>query len=169
MYEREVGLFGFWAYSRGHDQAVESVKEETGWRLVPLIVDGLLVVPSTASVIEYVLKMATSGDASVPKGGDPACRSGDWYEACFGQKQGGMMTEANAKEYGHGAHADEPYRFVTIERKLTALRKWYDELRRGAQRDDDRESGAQQPPLEGDVDAREADGARAQAHHADAA
>jgi hypothetical protein len=80
-----------------------------------------------SSIIEYALKMAT-GDASVPKGGDPKYRSGEWYKTCFGKEQGEFMAEENAKEYGHGAHADEPYRFVTIERKMTALRKWYDEV-----------------------------------------
>ena len=92
-----------------------------------LQIDDMHVVPSTASIIEYVLKMAT-GDPSVPKGGDPKYRSGEWYKTCFGKNQGECMTEENAKEYGHGAHADEPYRFITIERKLSALRQWYDEV-----------------------------------------
>ena len=128
MYEREVGIFGYWAASRGHEQAVKWVKLESGWRLVPMKVEeGLHVVASTSSIIEYALKMAT-GDPSVPKGGDPKYRNGEWYKTCFGQTQGDFMTEENAKEYGHGAHANEPYRFVTIERKLTALRKWYDEV-----------------------------------------
>ena len=80
-----------------------------------------------SSIIEYALKMAT-GDPSVPKGGDPKYRSGEWYKTCFGKEQGDCMTAENAKEYGHGAHAAEPYRFITIERKMTALRKWYDEV-----------------------------------------
>ena len=78
-------------------------------------------------MIEYALKMAT-GDPSVPKGGDPSYRSGEWYKTCFGKEQGDFMTEDNAKDYGHGVRADEPYRFITIERKMTALRKWYDEV-----------------------------------------
>jgi hypothetical protein len=47
MYEREVGLFAFWAYGRGHDQVAKWVKEETGWRLVPIKADGVFVLPST--------------------------------------------------------------------------------------------------------------------------
>ena len=135
MYEREVGWFGWWLQQRGHAKAVEWTQEEGGWRLKPVIIqdnstgmgDGAIVIPSVSSIIEYILKMAT-GDSSCPKGGTPEYRNGEWYLTCFGKQQGEYMREDNAKEYGHGQYADQPYRFVTIERKMTALRKWYDEV-----------------------------------------
>ena len=37
-----------------------------------------------------------------------------------------MMTEENAGEFGHGAHADEPSRATSIEQKLSNIATWFD-------------------------------------------
>ena len=38
------------------------------------------------------------------------------------------MTAANEKACGHGAFADEPCVYTTIEQKVSAVRKFYDEV-----------------------------------------
>ena len=38
------------------------------------------------------------------------------------------MTAANAKDFGWGAHADEPSRATTIEQKLSNISTWFDEV-----------------------------------------
>ena len=39
------------------------------------------------------------------------------------------MSKRTEKEYGHGAFAGEPCHFVTIEQKISAIAKFYDEVR----------------------------------------
>ena len=67
MYEREVGLFGYWAYGRGHEQAVEWVQEEKGWRLVPLKVRA----GSVSCVHSPYERMETAHDAKARAHGAP--------------------------------------------------------------------------------------------------
>ena len=38
------------------------------------------------------------------------------------------MKRKNEKACGHGAFAEEPCVFTTIEQKVSALRMWYDEV-----------------------------------------
>ena len=54
---------------------------------------------------------------------------GAHVQACLGlsgRRQGDMMTEANAGEFGHGAHANEPGRATSIEQKLSNIATWFD-------------------------------------------
>ena len=55
--------------------------------------------------------------------------SGPWYKKIQGVDQGDRMREENEGKYGHGAFKDEPYRFTTIEQKLSGVRMWYDKVR----------------------------------------
>ena len=73
--------------------------------------------------------MAAGEKDKCPKGGFPEYRSGPWYKKTFGKEQGELMLAANEKAYGHGAHADEPCRFTTVEQKLSGCRRWFDKAR----------------------------------------
>ena len=69
------------------------------------------------------------GDAeSVPKGGEPEYRNGFQYRSVFGNRQGDMLV-AHEKDYGYGPYANEPYRYVTIEKKVYSIRAWYQLVR----------------------------------------
>ena len=54
--------------------------------------------------------MAKSDKKGCPKGGWADYRSGPWYNLLAGVEQGGYMKDKHEKAYGHGAHADKPYR-----------------------------------------------------------
>lgn len=74
------------------------------------------------------LQMACGDKEACPKGGRPEYRNGPQYELVQGKQQGKRMTEKNEKACGHGVYADEPCVYTTIEQKVSALRKWYDEV-----------------------------------------
>ena len=48
------------------------------------------------------------------------------YKRVSGRRQGDMMTQENAGEFGHGVHADEPGRATSIEQKLSNIATWFD-------------------------------------------
>ena len=73
--------------------------------------------------------MAVGDKKSCPKGGRAAYRNGPWYKKVSGKRQGDMMTSKTEKKYGHGAFAGEPCRYITIEQKICAIAKFYDEVR----------------------------------------
>ena len=75
-------------------------------------------------VLEFVVK-ASTGHPSTPKGGSPEYRNGPWYKTIRGQKQGNRLGKK--KKYGRGPYADKKMRYVTLEQKWSALKKWYDE------------------------------------------
>jgi hypothetical protein len=81
-------------------------------------------VPTWGMVLEYVVK-ASTGHPSTPKGGSPEYRNGPWYKTIRGQKQGDCLGKK--KKYGRGPYADKKMRYVTLEQKWSALKKWYDE------------------------------------------
>ena len=72
--------------------------------------------------------MACGDKKACPKGGRPEYRNGPQYELVNGKQQGDQMTEKNEKACGHGVYADEPCVYTTIEQKVSALRKWYDDV-----------------------------------------
>ena len=78
------------------------------------------------------MQMAVGDKASCPKGGRAQYRSKPWYKTVGGRLQGEFMSKKTEKEYGHGAFAGEPCRFVTIEQKISAIAKFYDEVRAAA-------------------------------------
>ena len=82
-------------------------------------------VPTWGMVMEYVVKSCT-GHPSTPKGGSPEYRNGPWYKARQGRRQGDSMGKE--KMYGRGPYADKKMRFTTLEQKLSAIKKWYDEV-----------------------------------------
>lgn len=43
----------------------------------------------------------------------------------YGKRQGDRMGKK--KKFGHGQYADKPMRFTTIEQKVSAVRKFYDD------------------------------------------
>ena len=55
--------------------------------------------------------MAKSDKKRCPKGGWADYRSGPWYKLLAGLEQGAYMKDNHDKAYGHGAYADEPYRY----------------------------------------------------------
>jgi hypothetical protein len=76
----------------------------------------------------YAFKLSTGDREKCPKGGRPEYRNGEQYKRVSGRRQGDMMTEANAKEFGWGAHADEPHVATPIEQKLSNISTWFDEV-----------------------------------------
>ena len=72
--------------------------------------------------------MSKGSKEKCPKGGWADYRSGPWYKQVLGVDWGERMTEETAGAYGHGCFKDEPYRFVTIEQKLSGIRQWYDKV-----------------------------------------
>ena len=66
-------------------------------------------------------QMSKGDKAKCPKGGWPEYMNGPWYRQILGIDQGDRMREENQGKYGHGAFKDEPYRFTTIEQKLSGL------------------------------------------------
>ena len=81
-------------------------------------------VPTWGMVLEFVVK-ASTGHPSTPKGGSPEYRNGPWYKTIRGRKQGDGLGKK--KKYGRGPYADKKMRYVTLEQKWSALKKWYDE------------------------------------------
>ena len=72
--------------------------------------------------------MAVGDKASCPKGGRAQYRNKPWYKKVGGRPQGEFMSKKTEREYGHGAFAGESCRFVTIEQKVSAIAKFYDEV-----------------------------------------
>jgi hypothetical protein len=73
-------------------------------------------------------QMACGDKKACPKGGRPEYRNGPQYELVFGKRQGDRMKKKNEKACGHGSFAEAPCVFTTIEQKVSALRKWYDDV-----------------------------------------
>ena len=60
-HEKRAGFFGYWHERRGHGACVEWRQEANGWRLHALADEtGKMVVPSLASVLEFVLLVSDS-------------------------------------------------------------------------------------------------------------
>ena len=67
------------------------------------------------------------------KGGDPTYRARmveiGFHHGAFGREKAvSRMTEATRKDWGWGPYADEPFTFNTIERTVTAIAWFYDQL-----------------------------------------
>ena len=73
-------------------------------------------------------QMSKGSKEKCPKGGWAEYRSGPWYKQVQGVDWGERMTDDNAGAYGHGCFKEEPYRFVTIEQKVSGIRQWYDKV-----------------------------------------
>ena len=137
--QNEVGLFDDWLRrTPGFEPIGQWVMGENAHGrksavFTPLLdASGRKVFCSEAPIVEYLMKMAHGDAASVPKGGDPEYRNGEQYRSKLGRRQGDLMA-VHEKEFGYGAHADQPYRYVTIEKKLYALRWWFSVVRCAAQ------------------------------------
>ena len=76
-----------------------------------------------------IAQMIKGDKEKCPKGGWPEYMNGEWYKQRFGRDQGEYMTEENAGKYGWGATKDKPYRFTTVEQKLSNARQWYNQAR----------------------------------------
>jgi len=104
-----VMLFNDWLGQNGYEQFADWVKGADGWSAVCRMDDELQPkVPTAESLIECAFQMANGDKASCPKGGRAQYRNGEWYKRMSGRRQGDLMTEANAGEFGHGAHSDTP-------------------------------------------------------------
>ena len=127
QHELKAGWFGYWHERRGNGKCVEWMQKDNGYELQLVEVDGLPVVPRVGSICEFVSLMAKGSKGKCPKGGWAEYRSGPWYKMRFGHEQGDFLRADNEKEFGHGAYADQPCRFTTIEQKLSGMRLWYDD------------------------------------------
>ena len=68
------------------------------------------VLPMSEMVRTHIWQMAKSDKKRCPKGGWADYRNGPWYKLLAGLEQGAFMKVKHEKAYGHGAHADEPFR-----------------------------------------------------------
>jgi hypothetical protein len=130
--DRKVGMFGDWLEASGHGKYVEWVKDaETGlYRLDAVCTEGgEPLVPRPAAIMEFALK-ASRGDKSVPKGGRPEYRNGPQYKSVLGKRQGDRMLQAQRNTFGQGPYSKTKYVFTTLEQYVSAVRKFYDEVRR---------------------------------------
>ena len=58
--ELKVGMFGDFAETRGHGKFVEWVLEPLGWKVQPVIVDGVIAVPRPVMIMDWVLRVRRS-------------------------------------------------------------------------------------------------------------
>ena len=127
--ELKAGEFGDFCNTRGHGKFVEWVLEPLGWRVQAITNDGgEPLVPKPVMIMDWILRMVNGDKEVCPKGLRPEYRNGPWYKAVQGKLQGDRMTEEKAKACGHGSHADKPCVYTTIEQKLSAVAKWYDNV-----------------------------------------
>jgi hypothetical protein len=127
--DRNVMLFNDWLGQNGYEQFADWVKDSDGWSAVCRMDDELQPqVPTAESMIEYAFQMANGDKESCPKGGRAEYRNGEWYKRVSGRRQGDMMTEENAGEFGHGAHSDTPNVASTIEQKFSNISTWFDNV-----------------------------------------
>ena len=121
--DRNVMLYNDWLQQNGYEPFADWVKDELGWKPVCRVDEELQPkVPTAESLIEYAFQLATGDREKCPKGGRAEYRNGEWYKRVSGRRQGDMMTDENAGEFGHGAHANEPGRATSIEQKLSKKR-----------------------------------------------
>jgi hypothetical protein len=55
--ELKVGMFGDFAETRGHGKYVEWVLEPLGWKVQPVVVDGVIAVPRPVMIMDWVLRV----------------------------------------------------------------------------------------------------------------
>ena len=64
------------------------------------------------------------------KGGDPTYRKGTVFCGLFGQEtnKASWMTAEARKEYGWGAYSDEPFTFGSLEKYVTSIGWFCDQV-----------------------------------------
>ena len=124
--ELAAGAFGHFCDKRGHGSYIKWVPKPTGWAVEPVRVSDEIVVPTPVMIMDWILRMVNGDKEVCPKGYNAEYRNGPWYKPVQGKEQGARMTEENEKACGHGAFADDPCVYTTIEQKISKLRKWYD-------------------------------------------
>ena len=128
--DRKVGLFGDWMEAVGHGRYIECVQDKgtSLWQLQPVRdATGTPLVPRAVAVAEFALR-AARGDKSVPKGGRPEYRDGEWYKKVNGKGQGARMRNAKKNAFGQGPYSKTKYVFTTLEGYVSAVGKFYDEV-----------------------------------------
>ena len=120
-------LFNDWLQQNGYEPFADWVEDEHGWKPVCRADEERQPkVPTAESLIEYAFQLATGDREKCPKGGRAEYRNGEWYKRVSGRRQGDVMTAENAREFGHGVHADQPGRATSIEQKLSNVATWFD-------------------------------------------
>ena len=128
--DRKVGLFGDWMETVGHGKYIQWVKDKgtSLWQLEPVRdAAGAPLVPRPVAVMEFALR-AARGDNSVPKGGRPEYRDGEWYKTMHGKGQGERVKNAKKNAFGQGPYSKTKYVFTTLEQYVSAVAKFYDEV-----------------------------------------
>ena len=114
--DRNVMMFNDWLEHNGYEPFADWVENELGWKPVCRVDEELQPkVPTAEALVEYAFQLATGDREKCPKGGRAEYRNGEWYKRVSGRRQGDMMTDDNAGEFGHGAHANEPGRATSID------------------------------------------------------
>ena len=134
----EVGLFNHWLERNNFQPIAQWVWVDVDGKrkkqLQPVLdASGQPRRCTPAALVEWLMKMAHGDAVSVPKGGFPEYRNGEQYRDTFGKRQGDMLA-AHEQEFGYGPYATQPYRYVSLEKKLYAVRAFYKEVHAASRR-----------------------------------